>query len=88
MSDVAPVRDNASNLINLLNAATTAGVYDEETGAWTGIVVPDDLPTLAQIATTTPTESAYGFTLAQAEALLASVNSISSVLVAAGLATA
>lgn len=85
MSDPAAARDNASNLINLLNAATTAGVFDEDTGEWTGITVPESPTVVTPVVTTTPALTSYGFTLAQAEAIITNLNDVTAALIAAGL---
>jgi nucleoside-diphosphate-sugar epimerase len=77
--------DNAAKLINMLLAASTAGVYDIETAEWTGIVVPESPTVVTPVVTTTPTTSAYGYTLAQAEAIITNLNDVTAALITAGL---
>jgi hypothetical protein len=82
---VAPARDNASDLINLLGAVTTAGVFDPDTGAWSGVAVPESPTVVTPVVTTTPALTSYGYTQAQAEAIITNLNDVTAALIAAGI---
>jgi hypothetical protein len=84
MSDLQ-AQDNAAKLISLLQATETAGVYDVETGVWSGIVVPESPTAVTAVVTTTPALTTYGYTLAQAEAIITNLNAATAALIAAGL---
>jgi hypothetical protein len=84
--------DNAGKLIQMLLAASAAGVYDETTEAWTGPVTPGSLvefvltyatpsdtvaaATAAAVATTGSALTAYGYTQAQADAIPVAINAL------------
>lgn len=78
-------QDNAAKLISLLQATEAAGVYDVETGVWSGIVVPETPTVVTPVVTTTPALSSYGYTEAQAAAIITNLNDVTAALIAAGI---
>jgi hypothetical protein len=82
---IADGQDNAAKLINFLLAAETAGAYDSTTGVYAGVVVPDSPTVVTPVVTTTPALTSYGYTLAQAEAIITNLNDVTAALIAAGI---
>ena len=69
----------AANSVQLVSAAGQPVIFDGL------IVVEEPAGAIVDVANTTPTLTAYGFTLAQAEAIIANLNAITAALTALGV---